>query len=157
MFRIRTLLVTLIILSGLFYNNDLFAQDRWWKEKRYKNEAVQAKYDLCKATFKDIGYGLLYRNVSYINSFFDSQVYLNIISNDKGYYSANQAELILLDFMDYFTVDNFRYIRSSRFNTYAFVNGVYTYMIGSGKKNLNVSVSLRYYNNKWYIEQIEIN
>ncbi|MDQ3193547.1 MAG: DUF4783 domain-containing protein, partial [Bacteroidota bacterium] len=74
-----------------------------------------------------------------------------------GYYSANQAELILLDFMDYFTVDNFRYLRSSRFNTYAFVNGVYTYMIGSGKKNLNVSVSLKYYNNKWYIEQIEIN
>ncbi|MEP7146063.1 MAG: DUF4783 domain-containing protein [bacterium] len=157
MLRIRTLLLTLIILSGLCFNKDLFSQDRWWKEKRYNNEAARAKYELCKGTFKDIGYGLLYKNITYINSYFDSQVYLNIISNEKGYYSSNQAELILIDFMDYFTVSSFKYIRSSRFNTYAFVNGVYTYMIGSGKKNLQVSVSLKYYNNKWYIEQMGIN
>ena len=157
MFRIKTLLFTLIILTSLCANTNLFSQDKWWKEKKYKSEAVRAKYELCKRTFKDIGYGLLYKNISYINSYFDSQVYLNVISNDKGYYSSDQAELILLDFMDYFAVDSFKYLRSSRFNTYAFVNGTYTYMIGSGKKSLKVSISLKYYNNKWYIEQIEIN
>jgi hypothetical protein len=118
---------------------------------------MKVKYELCKKTFKDIGFGFTYRNVNYITPYFDSQVYLNVLSNDKGYYSSTQAEQILLDFMDYFTVKNFRYKRSSRFNTYAFVNGVYTYVIGSGKGDLKVAISLRYYIDKWYVDQISIN
>lgn len=152
-----TLSLALFLIFCSTALNDSFSQDKWWKEKKYKNEVTRLKYELCRKTFKDIANGLLYNNISYINPYFDSQVYLNIISNDKGYYSSGQAEQILLDFMDYFTVDNVKYLRSSRFNTYAFVNGIYTYAIGSGKRDLKVSISLKYNNNKWLVDQIEIN
>jgi len=156
MYTRTTLFLSLLILFGLFFGNNLLSQDKWWKEKKYKNEQMKVKYDLCKKTFKDIGNGFTYKNVNNIIPYFDSQVYLNILSNDKGYYSSVQAEQILLDFMDYFTISNFKYIRSSRYNTYAFVNGIYSYNIGSGKKNLKVAISLRYYNKNWYIDQISI-
>jgi len=157
MIKKSTLLFPVAIILIFFFNNDSFPQDKWWKEKRYKSEASRTKYELCKKTFKDIGYGFSSKNINFINLYFDSQVYLNIISNEKGYYSPNQAEIILLDFMEYFTVDNVRYQRSSKFNTYAFVNGVYTYMKGSGKRDLGITISLKYNNNKWFIDQITIN
>lgn len=154
----RTSLFVLLILIVNFANwKNSFGQDRWWKEKRYKYETARVKYDLCKQTFKDIGYGFMYSNINSINPYFDSQVYLNVISYEKGYYSSSQAELILIDFMEYFTVENFRYTRSSRFNTYAFVNGVYKYAIGSGKQAHDVTISLKYKDKKWYIDQITIN
>ena len=152
----------LLLLSSTFVfiilsNNTTFSQDKWWKEKNYKNESARQKHELCKKTFKEIGNGFLYNNINLINAYFDSQVYMNVISNEKGYYSSSQAELILSDFMDYFTLDNFRYIRSSKFNSYAFVNGIYTYRKGQKKLDLAVTVSLKYYDNKWFVDQITIN
>ena len=157
MFKKASILFLFIVFAGLLNPGDTFSQDKWWKNKRYRNPTTQAKYDLCKKTFKDISYGFMYNNVNYITPYFDSQVYLNIASTDKGYYSSVQAEQILINFMDYFTIKNFKYTRSSRFNTYAFVNGTYTYMIGSGKRNLDVAISLKYYRGKWYVDQISVN
>lgn len=157
MSRNTALFLSLVFVVSFFSWNNSFSQDKWWKEKKYKYEEARVKYELCKKTFKDIGNGFLYKNINYINPYFDSQVYLNVISNEKGYYSSSQAELILLDFMEYFTIENFKYIRSSRFNTYAFVNGIYSYIIGSGKQELGVTISLKYKNRIWYIDQITIN
>ncbi len=157
MLRKASVLILLFIFAGLFNASHTYSQDKWWKNKKYRNESTREKYELCKKTFKDVSYGFLYNNVNYMTPYFDSQVYLNIASNDKGYYSSAQAEQILINFMDYFTIRSFKYTRSSRFNTYAFVNGTYTYMIGSGKRNLDVAISLKYYGNKWYIDQISIN
>ncbi|MBK8550051.1 MAG: DUF4783 domain-containing protein [Ignavibacteria bacterium] len=156
MYKRTALLFSLVIIFGFISGKDSFSQDKWWKEKKYKSESMRIKYDLCKKTFKDIGNGFQYKNVNNITPYFDTQVYLNMYSSDKGYYSAAQAEQILLDFMDYFTVSNFKYIRSNRFNTYAFVNGIYTYNIGSGKKDLKVAISLKYHNYKWYVDQISV-
>jgi len=133
------------------------AQDGWWKDKKYKDEFTKQKYALCKKTFKDIGNGLSYRNISNINPYFDEQVYLNIISYEKGYYSSSQAELILMEFMDYFKIINFNYKRSSRYNTYAFAVGKYHYSINGNKRELEVGVSLKYYRDNWYIDQVMIN
>ncbi|MBS1551374.1 MAG: DUF4783 domain-containing protein [Bacteroidetes bacterium] len=151
------LLLSSAFLFTLVTNNTSFSQDKWWKEKRYKNEAARQKHDLCKKTFKDIAIGFTYNNVNMINPYFDSQIYLNVISNEKGYYSSSQAEYILSDFMDYFKIENFKYTRSNKFNSYAFVNGIYTYRIGQKKLDLAVTVSLKYYDNKWFIDQITIN
>lgn len=145
------------VISIFLLQDDLCSQDKWWKEKRYKNESARIKYELCKKTFKEIASGFMYNNINYINPFFDNQVYLNVLSNEKGYYSSSQAELILIDFMDYFTIESFKYLRSSRFNTYAFVNGIYSYRVGSDRHDLNVTISLKYNNNKWYIDQITLN
>lgn len=157
MYKRTALFLTLLFIISIVSVTDSFSQDKWWKEKKYKTDFMRTKYELCKKTFKDIGFGFTYRNVNYITPYFDSQVYLNMVNNDKGYYSSTQAEQILMNFMDYFTVSNFKYIRSSRFNTYAFVNGVYSYMVGSARRDLKVAISLRYYDYKWYVDQISIN
>jgi len=149
------LLLFTFIFSFLLINKS-FSQDKWWKEKKYKNEEARIKHDLCKKTFKDIGNGFLYKNVNNINIYFDSQVYLNVTSNEKGYYSPNQAELILIDFMDYFRIENFKFLRSSKYNSYAFANGVYTYNINSRKQDLDITISLKYFKSKWFIDQITI-
>lgn len=148
--------LTLIIFSFvLVYNSS--AQDRWWKDKKYKDEFTRQKYALCKKTFKDIASSLSYQQISAMSRYFDEQVYLNIISNEKGYYSSSQAELIVTDFMDYFKVINFVYKRSTRYNTYAFATGKYKYSINGNKNELEVSISLKFYNDVWYIDQIMIN
>lgn len=157
MYKRSTLFLTILFMVSIVSVTDSFSQDKWWKEKKYKTESLRVKYELCKKTFKDIGYGFTYRNVNYITPYFESQVYLNMVNNDKGYYSSTQAEQILMNFMDYFTVSNFKYIRSSRFNTYAFVNGVYSYMVGTGRRDLKVAISLKYIDYKWYVDQISIN
>jgi len=138
------------------YSN-LNAQDDWWKDKKYKDEQTKAKYALCKKTFKDIASGFNSQNINRINIYFGSEVYLNIISNEKGYYSPNQAELILSDFMDYFKVVSFKYKHSYFKSTFAFALGKYIYDRGSGKRELNASVSLKYKDDKWIIDQISLN
>ncbi len=133
------------------------AQDDWWKDKKYKNEKTKSKYSLCKRTFKDIATGFNSQNVSRISYYFGSEVYLNIISTDKGYYSPNQAELILSEFMDYFKVVSFKYKHSYLKNSFAFALGKYVYDRGSGKRELNASVSLKYKDDVWIIDQISLN
>ncbi|MBL8006781.1 MAG: DUF4783 domain-containing protein [Ignavibacteria bacterium] len=150
-------LLTLTVSVFFLFNINSYSQDKWWKDKKYKNDAARQKHELCKKTFKEIGSGFSNNNVNSIKLYFDSQVYLNIAGNEKGYYSSNQAELILNDFMDYFRNDSFRYIHSNKYNSYAFANGIYTYISGSRKLDLKVTVSLKYYASNWYIDQISIN
>jgi len=151
------LFVLILIFFSFFLLNSASAQDGWWKEKKYKDDFTREKYALCKKTFKEIGSGLNYQQVSGISKYFDEQVYLNIISNEKGYYSSSQAELILTDFMDYFRVISFALKRSTRYNTYAFAMGKYKYSINGNKNELEVSISLKFYNDAWFIDQIMIN
>jgi hypothetical protein len=152
--KIRILLIFTVFFIA-FVN--LSAQDDWWKDKKYKDEKTKAKYALCKRTFKDIATGFNTQNINRINAYFGSEVYLNIISNEKGYYSPNQAELILSDFMDYFKVISFKYKHSYFKSTFAFALGKYIYDRGSGKRELNASVSLKYKDEKWIIDQISLN
>ena len=151
-FRILFIFAVFFIIYG-----NLNAQDDWWKDKKYKDDKTKAKYALCKKTFKDISSGFNTLNVNKINAYFGSEVYLNVISNDKGYYSPNQAEFILTDFMDYFKVVSFKYKHSYFKNTFAFALGKYIYDRGSGKRELNASVSLKYKDEKWIIDQISLN
>ena len=152
--KFRILLVSCVFF--IVYSN-ASAQDDWWKDKKYKDDKTKSKYALCKRTFKDIATGFNTQNINRINSYFGSEVYLNIISNDKGYYSPNQAELILSDFMDYFKVVSFKYKHSYLKNSFAFALGKYIYDRGSGKRELNASVSLKYKDDVWIIDQISLN
>ncbi len=151
------LFVLILIFFSFLLIDNACAQDSWWKEKKYKDDFTRQKYALCKRTFKDIGGGFSYQQVSNISRYFDEQVYLNIISNEKGYYSSSQAELILTEFMDYFRIRTFEFKRSTRYNTYAFASGKYKYSINGNKNELEVSISLKFYQDKWFIDQIMIN
>jgi hypothetical protein len=151
--RIFLLVYVFFIISG----SDLKAQDDWWKDKKFKDDKLKAKYSLCKKTFKDIAYGFNYQSINQINVYFGNEVYINIISNDRGYYSTNQAELILTDFMDYFRVSSFKYKHSYLKNSFAFAIGKYIYDIGGGKRELSASILLKYVDGVWIIDQISIN
>lgn len=156
-----TLVYSRFILLFFFvftsYGNLHAQNDDWWQDKKYKDEKVRIKYFLCKKSFEDILKGFNNRNINFINLYFDSQVYLNIISKDRGYYSSDQAELIILDFMDYFKPYAFSYSTSHRKSKYAFVLGSCNYNVGMGKRKLKLSVSLKYRDSKWLIDQININ
>jgi hypothetical protein len=152
--KFRALLIFLVFF--IVYVN-VSAQDDWWRDKKYKDEKTKEKYAMCKRTLKDIATGFNIQSVSRISSYFGTEVYLNIITNDKGYYSPNQAELILSDFMDYFKVVSFKYKNSYSKNSFAFALGKYIYDRGSGKRELNGSVSLKYKDEKWIIDQISLN
>ncbi|MCB0725023.1 MAG: DUF4783 domain-containing protein [Ignavibacteriae bacterium] len=131
--------------------------DDWWQDKKYRDEKVRIKYFLCKKAFEDILKGLNNRNINFINLYFDTEVYLNIISKDRGYYSSDQAELIILDYLDYFKPYAFSYSMSHRKTKYAFALGSCNYNVGMGKRKLKVSVSLKYKGKKWLIDQVNIN
>lgn len=152
----RYLLLTLFFLSIAFTSNG-YTQEDWWKEKKHKTEESRKKSELCKKTFKEINNGFSASSVSLISQFFYGDVFLDIISFEKGYYSPSQAEFILSDFMDYFKVISFKYTRSFHKNSYAFVVGKYVYNLGSGKRELKVSISLKYKSDTWYVDQINLN
>ncbi|HMS65127.1 MAG TPA: DUF4783 domain-containing protein [Ignavibacteria bacterium] len=155
---VRKIILPLSFVFTLLFltNSYVHSQDKWWKEKRYKNDAARQKHDLCKKTFKDIWYGFQNKNVNFITEYFKSQVYLNLISGENGYYSTNQAELLLINFMDFYTIDSIRYIKSNKYNSFAYANGIYTYITGSRKYDMRFTISLEYDGSKWLIDQIKI-
>lgn len=143
------------ILSLLFVSYS-YSQTKWWTDRKYKNDRQKIIYTDCKITFESIADGFNREDLSRITKYFDSQVYLDLLNIDKGYYSENQAELILLDFMDYYTIDNFYYTGSHAKSEYAFAIGYYIYYKGSSRVKLNASVSLFYRDESWYIDQISL-
>ncbi|MDD5360662.1 MAG: DUF4783 domain-containing protein [Ignavibacteria bacterium] len=148
----------LLLIVVLFqFAGGTFAQEDWWKDKKYKSEETKKKYELCKRTFKDIASGFSSSSVSLISQYFNNEVFLDILGNEKGTYNPNQAEFMLSDFMDYFKVVSFKYLSSYHKNSYAFVLGKYYYNIGSGKRELKASISLKYRNEIWYVDQINLN
>jgi hypothetical protein len=152
---LKIFLFTAVIFA--FFFNISFSQEDWWKEKKFKDIKTKMKYDDCKKSFKEIAVGFSYSNVNSIKMYFTDQVYLNIISTEKGYYSSSQAEIILDDFMNYFKVISFKLKRSYYKNSFAFALGTYKYNIGGGVLELEVSVTLNYDDGSWYIDQITVN
>jgi hypothetical protein len=151
-FYLTTLLIVFIISC-----NTAFSQEDWWKDKKYKNDEVKRKYELCKKTFKEISGGFSASSISMISRYFGSEVFLDVLGTEKGYYSSSQAEYIVSDFMEYFKVTSVKYIRSYHKNSYAFVMGKYFYNLGSGKRELKLSISLKFRNDTWFIDQINLN
>ncbi len=147
----------LIAVIFTFISNISFSQEDWWKDKKFKDIKTKIKYADCKNSFKEIAAGLNYSNINSIKKYFADQIYLNIISTEKGYYSSSQAEIILDDFMNYFKVISFKLKRSYYKNSFAFALGTYKYDIGGGVRELEVSVTLNYDNESWYIDQITVN
>lgn len=133
------------------------AQDNWWKVKKFKTEAKRQKFNNCKSAFVNIGDGFLYANVFNITPYFDSEVYLSILDSDKGYYNGEQGRYILEGFLANNPVASFKYKNSSVSENYAFATGKYKYKKNGYINTSTISVSLKYINDSWLIDQININ
>ncbi len=153
-----SILIAFILLSILFVDTGTVqSQDKWWKEKKFRSEAAKAKHDLCKKTFLDIANGFVYRNAGSIISSNSQLIYLDVFGNEKGFYSLSQAEIILSNFMDNFPLESFDYKSSSKYNNYASATGHYTYRKGSSRSKFTATISLKYSNKVWYVDQLIIN
>ena len=114
---LSSLIVTFCLVFIFFDAQDSTSQDKWWKDKKYKNESTRTKYEQCKKTFVDVGNGLSYSNIGQISQYFSSLIFLDVFGNEKGFYSPSQTEIILTTFMDNFTIESFRYKSSSRYSS----------------------------------------
>ena len=150
-------LIYSVILLGFVWSNQLIAQDNWWKEKKYKSEAKRLKAANCKKVFVNIANGINYSNVFDVVPHFGSEVYLNILNNEKGYYSPEQARLIIENFFSNNPVSSFKWRLSSRSENYAFASGTYKYQKNGFLNTYDLSASLKYSNELWLIDQIIIN
>ncbi|MCX7878152.1 MAG: DUF4783 domain-containing protein [Ignavibacteria bacterium] len=145
------------ILILLVYPEYSFPQDTWWKDKKYKTKEKQQKFDNCKITFMNIADGLQYNNVTYISPYFQNEIYLSLHNTEKGYYSREQSAYIIESFFSLYPVYSFRWRNSTRSETYAFAVGKYRYKRNGFINSFTVSVSLKYINNLWLIDQILVN
>lgn len=155
--NMRGFYLTFLFVVFIFVSNSAFSQEDWWKDKKYKNDEAKKKYELCKKTFKEISNGFAASSISLMSVYLGSEVFLDVLGTEKGYYSSGQAEYIISDFMDYFKVTSVKYTRSYHKNSYAFVMGKYFYNLGGGKRELKLSISLKFRNENWYIDQINLN
>ena len=146
-----------IVLFSFLLGGKIYSQYGWWKDKKYKSKEQQQKFDNCKFTFVNISDGFMYSNVSYINPYFQNEVYISIKNEDKGYYNRDQSSYILEDFFSKYPSDSFKWKNSVRSDSYAFANGKYVYKKDGYFNKLFISVSLKYINDLWLIDQIIIN
>lgn len=133
------------------------SQDTWWKDKKYKSKEKQQKFDNCKITFMNIADGLQYNNVTYISPYFQNEMYLSLQNSEKGYYNREQSRYIIESFFSIYPSYSFKWRNSTRSETYAFAVGKYRYKKNGFINSFTVSVSLKYINNLWLIDQILVN
>ncbi len=145
------------LLFTLVVSEVSHSQDNWWREKKYKTEAKRQKFANCKKVFLDIAEGINYSNIYIIIPYFGTDVYLNIMNDDKGYYSPEQTKYILDNFFTNNPINSFKWKISSRSENYAFASGKYKYNKDGFINSYDCSVSLKYINDIWIIDQIIIN
>ncbi|MBZ0202271.1 MAG: DUF4783 domain-containing protein [Ignavibacteria bacterium] len=134
-----------------------YSQDDWWKDKKYKSEEKQQKFDECKLVFLNIADGLMYSNVTYVSPYFQNEIYLSMQNSEKGYFNREQSAYILENFLNTYPVSSFKWRNSSRSEKYAFALGKYKYKKSGFISTFTISVSLKYVNDLWLIDQIIVN
>lgn len=147
----------LVLFVFLLSSGKAIAQDNWWKDKKYKSEEKQKKFNDCKLAFVNIADGLMYANVTYVSPYFQSEIYLNILNNEKGYYNREQSAYIIENFLSTYPVSSFKWRNSSRSERYAFALGKYKYKKSGFINTFTISVSLKYVNDLWLIDQVIVN
>jgi hypothetical protein len=138
-------------------HNYVYSQDDWWKDKKYKTEEKQVKFNNCKLAFLNIADGMMYSNVTYISPYFQNEIYLSMQSSEKGYYNREQSSYIIESFLTSYPVSSFKWKNSSRSEKYAFALGKYKYKKGGFISTFTISVSLKYINDLWLIDQVIVN
>ena len=156
--KIRLLYIILILFfAGIFSAQSIYSQESWWKDKKYKTEEKQKKFDNCKAVFLSIADGLMYSNVTYISPFFQNEIYLSLQNSEKGYYNREQSGYIIENFFSTYPVSSFKWKNSSRSERFAFALGKYKYKKGGFISTFTISVSLKYINDLWMVDQVIVN
>src|SRR5205085_10234480 len=146
-----------ILVLMFFAAKNVSAQDSWWKDKKYRSEEKRERANSCKLVFMNISDGLTYSNANYITPYFGGEVYLNMKSDEKGYFNPEQSRFIVDNFLSNNPVSSFRWKTSNHSDGYAFAIGKYKYQKDGFINTYTISVSLKYDNDLWIIEQVIVN
>ena len=155
--KLRLVYITFALFFLALLTEGVLSQDTWWKEKKYKSEEKQRKFNNCKLVFVSIADGLMYSNITYITPYFQNEVYMSIQNSEKGYYNREQSSYIVENFLNNYPVSSFKWKNSSRSEYYAFALGKYKYKKGGVINTFTISISLKYINELWLIDQIIVN
>jgi len=146
-----------MLILIFFTTININAQDNWWKDKRYRSDEKRERANSCKLVFMNISDGLTYSNATYITPYFGNEVYLNMKSDEKGYFNTEQSRFIVENFLSNNPVSSFRWKASSHSDNYAFAIGKYKYQKDGFINTYTISVSLKYFNELWIIDQVIVN
>jgi len=146
-----------LIFFQFVISNEGYSQVSWWKNKNYSSEAKRQKFADCKKVFLDIADGINYESVYLIIPYFGSEVYLNFVDNEKGYYSPDQARFIIESFLTNYPATSFKWKVSNASDNYAFALGKHKYKKNGSIYKFDVSASLKYVYGKWLIDQLIVN
>lgn len=146
-----------VVLLFIVSAKDAKAQDNWWKDKKYKSEEKRQRANSCKFVYMNISDGLTYSNATYITPYFGSEVYLNMKNDEKGYFNPEQSRFIVENFLSNNPVSSFKWKASNHSDNYAFAIGKYKYQKNGFINTYTISISLKYINDLWLIDQIIVN
>ncbi len=100
--------------------------------------------------------GIVGNAVAQFESFFAAQIYLHVRDEEEGYFSSNQASLILRRFFATGRILNFHFSTTQVRKSDAFATGGGTMMVQGSPRILQIYIALSRRNSAWVLTQFSI-
>ena len=162
-----TLFITLIILSisggnntlGIgrissskhFFDVSIFSDDH----SSYPQREDQ-KFESPSEIFEDVQKGVFQKDVGIFSKKIAPQVYIDLRSLERGYFSANQAISILQAFFDSRNIVNFKFSSISTKGKMPFATGGGILTMRGRRESFQIYVGLSQQNKHWVITQFNM-
>jgi hypothetical protein len=106
--------------------------------------------------FRSVERGFNDGNVGTISQHFSPQVYVSLPNGEKGYYSVNQASIILQNYLSGRRIQSLSLQQSGGSETAPYASGQGRSEVRGTVENIQVYVSLSKVSNQWMITQLAI-
>jgi Domain of unknown function (DUF4783) len=106
--------------------------------------------------FQNVEYGLQNNAIDKFEKELGEIVSMTISSGDHGYYSANQAVLVLVGYFSEHRLTSFSFSRIHEKGSMPYATGSFIYVQKGIQKSAQVYVSLTHQDSRWVISQFNI-
>ncbi len=106
--------------------------------------------------FRDVEKGIIEGDAGLISKYFARQLSMSIPGNDPGYYSSNQAQFILQNFLNLHHTIRFHLTTTSSDDEYPFATGGGSFHDRGSVVRMQVYLSLMRQGDRWIITQFNI-
>ncbi len=100
--------------------------------------------------------GIINNALTQFQAYFAPQIYLHVRDEEEGYFSANQASLILQRFFSTGRIINFHFSTTQTRKTDAFATGGGSMMVQGTPRLFQVYIALSHKNGGWVLSQFSI-
>lgn len=162
-----TLFITLIILS-ISGGNNVLEISRISSSKHFSNVSIfsyhhssypqqeDQKFESPSEIFEDVQKGIIQKDVEAFAKIIARQVYIDLRSLERGYFSANQAISILQAFFDSRNIVNFKFSSISTKGKMPFATGGGILTMRGRRESFQIYVGLSQQNRHWVITQFNV-